>query len=182
LVFPIQFSPLTRLTCFFLSSCFPVFLFSFLPPSRSGTKAYVQTTKDEFFAFDRTVSRLIEMQSVEYNLKAQVVGAAEDDVETMMEFLEGGSDDDSIEKLWMRYDRDGNGKLDVSEMKALIGDLSFVRRGHRNVPEEEEKEAMVKMQEGAKKTAAGSIEFSDFQRFVKTTAVKQMMARENSFR
>ena len=48
----------------------------------------MQTTKDEFFAFDRTVSRLIEMQSVEYNMKAQVVGAAEDDVETMMEFLE----------------------------------------------------------------------------------------------
>jgi peroxisome-assembly ATPase len=76
-----------------------------------GTKEYVQTTKDEFFAFDRTVSRLIEMQSVEYNMKAQVVGAVEDGVDTMISFLESGSDSDSVEKLWMRYDLDGNGKV-----------------------------------------------------------------------
>jgi predicted ATPase len=146
-----------------------------------GTKEYVQTTKDEFFAFDRTVSRLIEMQSVEYNLKAKVDMVDGDDIDTMTQFLEGPIDDDSIEKLWMRYDLDANGKLDESEMSKLIGDLSLVRRGHKNVPENEMNDAMMKMSNGKKGTGGKMVvEFEQFLKFVKETSVKKILTRSLS--
>lgn len=66
-----------------------------------------------------------------------------------------------IHTLWLRYDVNANGKLDVAEMKTLIGDLCFVRRGHRNVPAKEEKEAIARMSGGAK-----NIDFNQFKRFV----------------
>ena len=141
----------------------------------------MQTTKDEFFAFDRTVSRLIEMQSVEYNLQAQIDGGVADETETMMKFVQGPIDDDAIEKLWMRYDMDGNGTLDEEEMSKLIGDLSMVRRKHRNVPDEEMRQGMEEMS-GSKKSPSGemTVEFAQFSEFVKNTSVKTILTRELS--
>ena len=141
---------------------------------------------DEFFAFDRTVSRLIEMQSVEYNLKAKIdlEDLENDGIDTMMQFIEGKIDDDSIEKLWMRYDLDANGKLDEDEMQKLLQDLSQVRRGHKNVPDEEMQESMMKMSQGKQGTGKLSgkliVEFENFSTFVKETGVKRMLTRSLS--
>ncbi len=141
-----------------------------------GTADYVPVAKDEVFAFDRTVSRLIEMQSVEYKTRAQANVDA-DDVETIKQFVEGPVDDDSIEKLWMRYDADANGVLDDDELMSLLQDLSQVRRGHRNVEAVQAAEARRMM--GA---VAQDVTFDAFKQFVRESSIVRIVTRSESKR
>ena len=133
-----------------------------------GTATYVKSEKDEVFAFERTVSRLIEMQSAEY--KKRAVHEFDDNVESVRQFIEGPVDDDSIEKLWMRYDWDGNGELDSEEFRQLMEDLSEVKRGHRNILDEEVVAAMQRV-----KGSNDAIYFENFRTFVKATSVKTIV-------
>ena len=133
-----------------------------------GTSDYVPAAKDEVFAFDRTVSRLIEMQSVEYKAKAKKDLDEHEGIETIKSFVEGPVDDDAIETLWMKYDVDGSGTLDSGELLLLLQDLSEVRRGHRNVPPAE-------MRSAAKKGLSENCTFEQFANFVRTTSIRRLV-------
>jgi hypothetical protein len=86
--------------------------------------------RDESFAFDRTVSRLVEMGSLDYLKRApsrtpRVVPEPDD------------LSDEEIDELFSRLDVDRSGSLSVDELRAFLGDISHLRRGHRNVGDDE---------------------------------------------
>merc|ERR1719198_2284564 len=91
------------------------------------------TAFDEIFAWDRTASRLIEMQSVEY--LSQWI--REVDGEQFLSQLELTSlSDDDITDLWTRYDKDGNGTIDQDECRYMLQDVMEVTQHHRHVSDE----------------------------------------------
>jgi len=91
------------------------------------------TAFDEIFAWDRTVSRLIEMQSVEY-LSAWLRDV---DGEQFLSQLELTSlTEDDISDLWTRYDKDGNGTIDQEECRIMLEDVMEVTQSHRHVSDD----------------------------------------------
>ncbi len=113
-----------------------------------GTAAYVPSAQDEVFAFDRTLSRLLEMRSHQYLVRATTPGAGAHALAVTNRVpaivYEAGtalSKDDAAE-LFSTYDVDASGVLELAEIRMLMQDLSERRRGHRNVPEEEVRRAM----------------------------------------
>lgn len=42
---------------------------------------------------------------------------------------------EEVDAIWDSYDRDGTGSLDKKELRALLEDLSQLKKGHRNVRE-----------------------------------------------
>ena len=102
---------------------------------KEETKKNVDARVDEAFAWDRAASRLAEMSSSEYveapwrpKSGAWLLEQAKV-TEVVPESV--------LRALWQRYDADHNGVLDESELECLLGDLNEMRRGHRNVPEEQ---------------------------------------------
>jgi len=88
---------------------------------------------DEIFAWDRTVSRLIEMQSVKY------LGEASrniDGEQFLGQFKLTSLTDEDMTELWRRYDRDENGTLDRDEIRYMLEDILEKHQGHRNVSDE----------------------------------------------
>lgn len=101
--------------------------------AKGGTAGTVNV--DEAFAWDRAASRLAEMASREY-VEAPwrpKSGAWLLEQAKVQEVVPTSV----LRALWMRYDADHNGVLDESELGCLLGDLNEMRRGHRNVPEEQ---------------------------------------------
>ena len=86
-----------------------------------GSQEYVPAAQDEAFAWARTASRLIEMQSEEYVHSAHVSMDAE-------EFLYSLSTED-VSDLWDRYDADRNGFIDDNEFEVLCKELLAAWRG-----------------------------------------------------
>uniref|UniRef100_A0A7S3JPQ8 EF-hand domain-containing protein n=1 Tax=Aureoumbra lagunensis TaxID=44058 RepID=A0A7S3JPQ8_9STRA len=91
--------------------------------------------RDEAFAFDRAVSRLAEMGSVEY-----LTHARENRPPLAIDILK--APDLDVDQLFQSLDVDNSGNLDTDELAALLADVSELRRGHRNVPDEEVQIAM----------------------------------------
>jgi protein AFG1 len=89
---------------------------------------------DELFAFDRTVSRLMEMRT-HYYLSQTWGSHATPGKDLLIQFEGQVMDTDMLERLWQRYDLDCNGSLDKDELLCLMRDVMDVRSGHRNVPE-----------------------------------------------
>ena len=117
-----------------------------------GSAAYVQDAKDEVFAFDRTVSRLNEMQSHEYLIRqrrgSEQHGAyVEGELDEPLLLYETSSDlsRDEALQLFKAYDVDASGSLEPPEVKLLLEDLCERRAGHRNVPESVLAEALTMM-------------------------------------
>lgn len=88
---------------------------------------------DEIFAWDRTVSRLMEMQSMKYltdvsqNLDAeQFLGQFN---------LRQVSNEDMVQ-LWRRYDKEGADEINMTELRFLLEDITEIKKGHRNVSDE----------------------------------------------
>ena len=101
--------------------------------------------RDEAFAFDRTVSRLIEMQSEEYRQtphtstrQAAVAAAAasegQEEAEAVVEMGEAADEepfllrfesqllsDADIRSIWAEYDADSSGSLDRQEVERMVG-------------------------------------------------------------
>jgi hypothetical protein len=103
--------------------------------AKEKTKTNLDANVDEAFAWDRAASRLAEMSSSEYveapwrpKSGAWLLEQAKV-TEVVPESV--------LRALWQRYDADHNGVLDESELECLLGDLNEMRRGHRNVPEEQ---------------------------------------------
>lgn len=88
---------------------------------------------DEVFAWDRTASRLTEMQSVEY-LSEWARDMQGEQFLTQYE-LTTLSDDD-ITDMWIRYDKDGSGAIDFDECRIMFEDVMEVTQGHRHVSDE----------------------------------------------
>ena len=117
-----------------------------------GSAAYVQDAKDEVFAFDRTVSRLNEMQSHEYLIRqrsgSEQHGAyKEGELDEPLVLYETSSDlsRDEALQLFKAYDVDASGILEPPEVRLLLEDLCERRAGHRNVPESVIAEALAQM-------------------------------------
>jgi hypothetical protein len=88
---------------------------------------------DEVFAWDRTASRLTEMQSVEY-LSEWI---REIDSEQFLNTFElTNLSDDEIADLWTRYDLDGNGSVDKVECRTMLEDVMEVTQSHRHISDE----------------------------------------------
>eukprot|EP00515_Schizochytrium_aggregatum_P008763 CAMPEP_0202078582 /NCGR_PEP_ID=MMETSP0964-20121228/6018_1 /ASSEMBLY_ACC=CAM_ASM_000500 /TAXON_ID=4773 /ORGANISM="Schizochytrium aggregatum, Strain ATCC28209" /LENGTH=454 /DNA_ID=CAMNT_0048645895 /DNA_START=6 /DNA_END=1370 /DNA_ORIENTATION=+ len=120
--------------------------------------AYVGSSSniDEIFAFDRTLSRLHEMNRADYLTQASK--RADRLGPSPVRFLSqlkghgknGGSADDvasvslenqamtaqDIQMLWERYDRNGDGKIDDRELRSMLSEITLFQAGHRHVPEE----------------------------------------------
>jgi len=95
-----------------------------------GDKTYVKRgALDEVFAFDRTVSRLVEMSGKTYLSQAiPAHGTA-----LLEEVLVGADAYGVVERLFNEYDVDGSGAIDEDELHAFLSDVSELSRGHRNV-------------------------------------------------
>lgn len=82
---------------------------------------------DEIFAWDRTVSRLMEMQSQEYLLQRAVSLSKE---EYWHQFDLNSIKDEDIEELWWRFDVDRSGSIDFPELKELVRELLTLTAGN----------------------------------------------------
>ena len=73
----------------------------------------------------------------------------------------------------------GYKKINIEHFSIYIPVVSQVRRGHKNVPDEEMQESMMKMSQGKQGTGKLSgkliVEFENFSTFVKETGVKRML-------
>eukprot|EP00438_Fugacium_kawagutii_P011431 Skav235904 [mRNA] locus=scaffold256:178279:188756:+ [translate_table: standard] len=83
---------------------------------------------DEIFAWDRTVSRLMEAWQ-------QLMATACDLRWQLGMWLPGGYPND-FKDMWRRYDLDDNGVLDMDELHVLLEDLLERQCGHRNLSDE----------------------------------------------
>lgn len=93
---------------------------------------------DEVFAFDRTLSRLHEMQKPQYLQQAhrslRHVGPSPvrflshllGDITTTKVPLDHGD----IRRLWDRYDMNDDGKIDVGELETMLKEIMLFRTGH----------------------------------------------------
>ena len=92
--------------------------------------------RDEAFAFDRTVSRLIEMQSEEYrqtpHTGMQQASVRDDEDEEgelaveepfLLRFESQLLSDADIRSIWAEYDTDSSGSLDREEVERMVGRL-----------------------------------------------------------
>jgi len=107
-----------------------------------GTATYVPDTSDEAFAFDRTLSRLIEMSSHEYLVRSVASHEQNKGGALLLYQSESVLSQEQALELFRGYDSDGSGYLEEDELKLLMMDLSERMRGHRNVEETEVKHAM----------------------------------------
>ncbi|CAM9355328.1 unnamed protein product [Discosporangium mesarthrocarpum] len=87
---------------------------------------------DEVFAFDRTISRLVEMQGQEY-LKSRAWRPSGPNF-LVQYTIEGLTHQDLLD-IWQNYDLNSDGKMDRDELYLLMEDLCEAKNGHRNVPE-----------------------------------------------
>eukprot|EP00435_Cladocopium_sp_Y103_P045924 s341_g13.t1 len=88
---------------------------------------------DEIFAWDRTVSRLMEMQSTTY-LTATVRSLS--GTQFLGQYKLKSLSDQDFKDMWRRYDQDDNGYLDMDELHILLEDLLERQCGHRNLSDE----------------------------------------------
>lgn len=88
---------------------------------------------DEIFAWDRTVSRLMEMQSATY-LTASVRSLSA--AQFLGQYKLKSLSDQDFKDMWRRYDQDDNGHLDMDELHILLEDLLERQCGHRNLSDE----------------------------------------------
>ena len=89
--------------------------------------------RDEDFAWDRTVSRLTEMQSKEY-LKGQWGGGCD----FLRKFEVEALSEHDLRKVWEVYDVNGDGALQKEELSFLLSDVGEIKTGRREVVDQTE--------------------------------------------
>lgn len=121
--------------------------------SAGASTADSRANVDEVFAFERCLSRLHEMNRADYLLhsrtesrrRAEQLGG-QSPVRFLSQFELGalgaerqdaqGLSQADVDKLWQRYDRNRDGAIDASELKAMLEEITLFKAGHRHVPEE----------------------------------------------
>jgi len=88
---------------------------------------------DEIFAWDRTVSRLMEMQSTTYLSAASRSLSSE---QFLGQYKLKSLSDEDFKDMWRRYDQDDSGHLDMEELRLFLEDLLEKQQGHRNLSDE----------------------------------------------
>ena len=87
--------------------------------------------RDEEFAFDRCVSRLMEMQTEVYLGSPHQPRASEPDEFLRIEVKK--LDEAGVKALFQKYDSNNDGLISKRGITQLLEDLSEARDGHRNV-------------------------------------------------
>lgn len=142
----------TKLVC--TADLDPISLFHVTEEERNTSVA------DEIFAWDRTVSRLIEMQSVKY-LSEQM--RAIDSEQFLGQFnLQALTDDDLVE-MWRRYDADDSGEIDENELRFMLQDILEKHQGHRSLSDE----VFSICKETMDSDSNGAINYEEFQQYFK---------------
>ena len=133
--------------------------------------------KDEAFAFDRTVSRLIEMQSASYQESPHrgsgslptLAGASmiadndEQEEPFLLRFESQLLSDADIHAIWLEFDADGDKTLDYEELTLMLQSLSEIRNGHRFVPQELVKATWKELDVDGD----GGVSYREFQRYMR---------------
>jgi len=88
---------------------------------------------DEIFAWDRTVSRLTEMQSTKYLSEAI---RRLDPSDFLGQFTLKALTDEDIKQMWLRYDADDSGELEMGELRTMLEELLERQQGHSNLSDE----------------------------------------------
>jgi len=128
----------------------------FVPPEGSAN------VEDVAFAFDRTASRLQDMQSTEYKSQMHIPPGVGD--KTM---IFADLSDDRIDEVWAKYDTDNNGTLERNEIRVFLQDIRFEKMGHRDVDEVEVNEAMSMMDSDLN----GSVDKDEFKKYFENVGV-----------
>merc|ERR1712194_322670 len=84
--------------------------------------------QDEIFAWDRTVSRLTEMQALDY-LKDHSRKLSVDEFWTQFDLKK--FIDEEIDEVWHRFDVDDSGELDQEELRGMIDEV-YRYQGYAN--------------------------------------------------
>lgn len=105
----------------------PIHLFYYSEDDKANS------TYDEIFAWDRTASRLIEMQSTKYLSES---ARSIDGEQFLGQFNLMSLSDDDLYEMWRRYDRDDSGEIDEDELRAMLQDLLEMHKGHRNLTDD----------------------------------------------
>jgi len=100
-----------------------------------GTAAYVPDTRDEVFAFERTLSRLNEMRTHAYLIRAAAGGHSLAGNAVPLTIFAQGSlvSEKEARQLFSSYDVDASGMLEYEEVELMLQDLSERLSGHRNL-------------------------------------------------
>jgi len=96
------------------------------------TEQEAQGTFDEIFAWDRTASRLQEMQSTEY--LTEWSRQLEHD-QYLRQFELCALDEGDAADLWLRYGG-GEGEIGTAELRRVLEDVLEATQGHRHVSDE----------------------------------------------
>lgn len=148
----------TKFVC--VAATDPISLFSVTEEERKTSVA------DEIFAWDRTVSRLTEMQSTQY-LK-DVVRSLRGD-QFLAQFKLKSLTDEDFKDMWRRYDKDDSGHLDMAELRVVLEDLLEKQMGHRNVSDE----LFETCKEAVDTNKDGEISFEEFQTYLEDYSTVQ---------
>jgi len=116
------------------------------------------STFDEIFAWDRTASRLIEMQSVKY--LSEVTRSMDGDQFLGQFKLTSLAEDDLVE-MWRRWDRDDSGEIDQTELRIMLEDLLEMHKGHRHLSDE----VFANCLEFIDANGDGSISYEEFEKY-----------------
>ena len=109
----------------------------FQSSSVAGASSRKNAARDEEFAWDRAVSRLVEMQSTEFQEAAWKPKAGTWLLEQARVKVDEVLPVGVLRSLWQRYDTTQDNVLDEAELSCLIGDLNLMRLGHRHVSDEQ---------------------------------------------
>jgi len=142
----------TKLVC--TAARDPISLFEFPEDDKKNS------TFDEIFAWDRTASRLIEMQSTKY---LSVTSRLIDGEQFLGQFNLTALSDDDVHEMWRRYDRDDSGDIDGSEFRWMLEDIIEKHKGHRHVSDELYNGCLAHV----KKDKEGVIGFTEFERWLR---------------
>uniref|UniRef100_A0A7S3AUH3 EF-hand domain-containing protein n=2 Tax=Haptolina ericina TaxID=156174 RepID=A0A7S3AUH3_9EUKA len=135
--------------------------------SSKGARGYVPATQDEVFAFARTLSRLNEMRSHAYLIRAAAGGhlLAREAMPVILFETDSIISEKEANDLFTSYDVDASGLLELPEVHLLLQDLTERRVGHRNVMEAQVQHAFRSMDANDN----GEVSRSEFLKWVNTS-------------
>lgn len=135
--------------------------------SSKGARGYVPATQDEVFAFARTLSRLNEMRSHAYLIRAAAGGhlLAREAMPVILFETDSIITEKEANDLFTSYDVDASGLLELPEVHLLLQDLTERRVGHRNVMEAQVQHAFRSMDANDN----GEVSRSEFLKWVNTS-------------
>jgi hypothetical protein len=125
--------------------------------------------QDEIFAWDRTVSRMIEMQSEEYLIN-QAIDTPVHEYWEMFDLAR--ITDEDCDRIWLRYAH-GEDALKRDEFKHLVEDIVVVTGGPKAVPET----VINSLIDTIDENHDGLIQLTEFRTFAKNFGVKEITTR-----